>query len=61
VPAALRKQGITSLSDNREGREVRLQPGALWLLFGDAVRERFTRPAGGEDDCSGSDRDCTDN
>lgn len=44
VPPQLAKRGITQLQDNLEGRVVKLAPGALALLFGDEIRERFMKP-----------------
>lgn len=41
VPKELQRAGIKRVTDNREGREVRLPPGALFDFFGEELRARF--------------------
>lgn len=41
VPQELQRVGIKRVTDNREGREVQLPPGALFAFFGEELRARF--------------------
>lgn len=50
IPEELAKRGITRLTDNRQGQQVRLAPGLVVSLFGDELRAHFARhDSGGPD------------
>lgn len=46
VPDPLRRQGIRSVRDNRDGGQVRAPRGLLFSLFKDEIMAAVTRPAG---------------
>ncbi len=46
VPPELAKQGITRLTDNLEGKRVKLPAGAVVQIFGDELRAHFGRSQG---------------